>query len=146
MAISFDEAKRKICERVVDKMDFSKEMSEDEVYEAIDDAILELGERSSFSVKEIIQLRSESFNSLRKYDAIQEFLEDPSVTEVMVNGMDGIFIERNGTLAKTEKSFESKEKLEDVIQQMVAGCNRTVNEASPIVDARLFGEVNNNIR
>ena len=68
---------------------------------------------------------------------MQELTDDPKVTEIMINGYDHIFLERAGRLYRWEKSFESKEKLEDVIQQIVAKCNRTVNEASPIVDARL---------
>ena len=68
---------------------------------------------------------------------MQELTDDPKVTEIMINGYDHIFLERAGRLYRWDKKFESKEKLEDVIQQIVAKCNRTVNEASPIVDARL---------
>ncbi len=64
-------------------------------------------------------------------------VDDAEVTEIMVNGTDEIFIERNGQITGSGMRFESKEKLEDVIQRIAAGCNRTVNEASPIVDARL---------
>ena len=64
-------------------------------------------------------------------------MEDPEVSEVMINGMDGVFVERRGKIEKWPWKFDSKEKLQDVIQQIVAGCNRVVNEASPIVDARL---------
>ena len=59
------------------------------------------------------------------------------MTEIMINGKDHIFVEQNGTLRELDVGFESVEKLQDVIQQIVAGCNRVVNEASPIVDARL---------
>lgn len=133
----FEEAKKKICAYVVDEMDFTREMSEEEIYRAIDNAMLKVKERSSLSMSEVLVLRNECYNSLKKYDVIQEFLEDEDVTEIMINGTDDIFIEKSGQLIKTNKVFESKDKLEDVIQQMVAGCNRTVNEASPIADARL---------
>lgn len=137
MQMTFDEAKKKICNLVVNEMDFTKEMSEEEVYKAIDDVMVKFPDRMEFSLPEVILLRSETFNSLRKYDAIQEFLEDSGVTEIMINGKDAVFIEKAGELIKTDKKFESKEKLEDVIQQMVSECNRTVNESSPIADARL---------
>ena len=68
---------------------------------------------------------------------LQELIEDESVTEIMVNGPEAIFIERDGKLEKWEKSFTSQEKLEDVIQQIAGRCNRVINESMPIVDARL---------
>ena len=78
------------------------------------------------------------FNSFRKLDLLQEFIEDESITEIMINGTDNIFVERKGRMYLTDKKFVSKDKLEDVIQQIVAGTNRRVNEASPIVDSRLM--------
>ena len=77
------------------------------------------------------------FDSLRRLDILQIFVEDDSVTEIMINGTEHIFIERGGRLQELDQGFDSPEKLQDVIQQIVAGCNRVVNEASPIVDARL---------
>lgn len=74
---------------------------------------------------------------MRKLDVLQELIEDESVTEIMVNGPDAIFVERAGKLTRWNKTFTSKEKLEDVIQQIVGRCNRVVNESMPIVDARL---------
>ena len=74
---------------------------------------------------------------MRKLDVLQELIEDESVTEIMVNGPDNIFVERAGKLTRWNKTFTSKEKLEDVIQQIVGRCNRVVNESMPIVDARL---------
>ena len=77
------------------------------------------------------------FFSIRKLDMLQELIDDSSVTEIMINGTDSVFVEKDGKLSQWEETFESREKLEDVIQQIVAGCNRVVNEATPIVDARL---------
>ena len=74
---------------------------------------------------------------MRQLDILQELVEDPEVTEIMINGKDHIFIERKGKLSVWDNSFETEEKLNDIIQQIVSGCNRVVNEASPIVDARL---------
>lgn len=137
MEKEFEEIKKMMCKEVVERIDFTKEMNEDEIYYVIDDKLLEMPERSRISLDDIIKLRKEVFNSLKKYDVIQEYLEDEEVTEIMINGTDNLFIEKRGVIKKSEKVFESKEKLEDVVQQIVAGCNRTVNEASPIQDARL---------
>ena len=82
-------------------------------------------------------LGRELFNAFRKLDLLQEFLEDDEITEIMINGTQSIFYEKRGQLYQSERRFHSKEKLEDVIQQIVSGSNRVVNEASPIVDARL---------
>ena len=68
---------------------------------------------------------------------LQELLDDPEITEIMVNGAEHIFYEKRGQLFESDKHFTSKEKLNDVIQQMAGSNNRMVNEASPIVDTRL---------
>lgn len=133
----FERLKKRVCHEVVENLDFTDEILEEAVFSKIDDLLINLPERKTLSFPEVVLLRNEIFNSLRRLDVIQSFLEDDTITEIMVNGKDNIFIERDGRLIKTGKSFESTEKLEDVVQQIVAGCNRTVNEASPIVDARL---------
>ncbi len=137
MQIDIEAAKKQICRLVVDGMDFEREMTEEEIYEAIDNALMRFEDRDNLSLTDELILRNEAYNSLRKYDVIQEYLDDEEVTEIMINGEKDIFIEKHGVIEKSKKVFESKEKLEDVIQAMVAGCNRAVNEASPIQDARL---------
>ncbi len=137
MAKGIEEIKNRICNMVLQKMDFSDELSEEEVLKSVDDIITSLPERESMSLEEILDLRKEVYNSIKKYDVIQEYLDDETVSEIMINGVEAIFVERGGTLFKTDKTFSSKEKLEDVIQQMVGSCNRRVNEAYPIADARL---------
>lgn len=82
-------------------------------------------------------LAKELFDSVRRLDILQELIDDKSVTEIMVNGPDSIFIEREGSVVKWNRGFSSKEKLEDVIQQIVGRVNRVVNEQNPIADARL---------
>ena len=131
------ELKNRVCNMVLQKMDFSDEMSEEEVLKIVDDIITSLPERESMSLEEILNLRQEVYNSIKRYDVIQEYLDDETVSEIMINGVEAIFVERGGTLIKTDKVFSSKEKLEDVIQQMVGACNRRVNEAYPKADARL---------
>jgi pilus assembly protein CpaF len=83
------------------------------------------------------RLRKDIFNAIRKLDILQELIENPEITEIMINGPDKIFIEKNGTIYSSDICFETKEKLEDVVQQMVSHSNRIINEACPIVDSRL---------
>lgn len=131
------ELQGEIRERVFARMDMTQEQTDEEVRELIERCILEVSGERFISLEEKRRLAREVFLSIRKLDFLQELIDDESVTEIMVNGPDAIFIEKNGRLYRAEERFESGEKLENVIQQIVASCNRVVNEASPIVDARL---------
>lgn len=128
---------RRLRQMLMERLDMSRELSDKEILEMIDDLILNHMKDACCSLKEKVELRQELFYSVRKLDVLQELIEDETVTEIMVNGPDAIFIERGGGLFKWEKTFTSREKLEDVIQQIVGKCNRVVNESMPIVDARL---------
>ena len=128
---------RRLRQMLMERLDMSRELSDKEILEMIDDLILNHMKDACCSLKEKVELRQELFYSVRKLDVLQELIEDETVTEIMVNGPDAIFIERGGGLFKWEKTFTSREKLEDVIQQIVRKCNRVVNESMPIVDARL---------
>lgn len=123
--------------RVLERLDCSEEIGDDKVYEWIDKEVLQYGQEIYISLEEKLRLRQEIFNSLRKLDILQELVDCPGVTEIMINGMDNIFIEEEGKIRRWEKSFESVEKLEDVVQQIVGRTNRMVNESNPIVDTRL---------
>ena len=129
--------KKEIRELLLKEIDLSRDISDEEMYELIDIQLLKQCKELFLTVKEKKLLRIELFHSVRKLDVLQQLVDDPDVTEIMINGKDQIFIEKSGKLQKYEIQFESTEKLEDVIQQIVAKCNRVVNEASPIVDARL---------
>lgn len=135
--MEYAELKRELRKKVQERMDYLKDLSDGEVEEAIDEVLL--GEESLVTcpVELRRRLRKELFDSLRRLDILQIFVEDSSVTEIMINGTDHIFVERDGRLQELDMGFDSPEKLQDVIQKIVAGCNRVVNEASPIVDARL---------
>lgn len=122
---------------LMERLDLARELSDEEILEEIDNLILGRMREYCLSLKEKVQLRQELFHSVRKLDVLQELIEDETVTEIMVNGPDAIFVERAGKLTKWDKTFTSGEKLEDVIQQIVGKCNRVVNESMPIVDARL---------
>ena len=113
------------------------ESDDEEILEKIDELLLQEGSNYGLSLNEKANLRKELFRSIRKLDVLQELLEDTSITEIMVNGWDKIFIEREGHLITWNKTFTSSGKLEDVIQQIVARCNRVINTLHPIVDARL---------
>ena len=128
---------RRLRQMLMERLDMSRELSDKEILEMIDDLILNHMKDACCSLKEKVALRQELFYSVRKLDVLQELIEDETVTEIMVNGPDAIFVERGGGLFKWEKTFTSREKLEDVIQQIVGKCNRVVNESMPIVDARL---------
>ena len=119
------------------RIDYRRDFSDEEVLDVIDEVITSSKDADFLKIKDRKKLRKEIFDSLRRLDVLQKFVDDPSVTEIMINGCDHIFVEKEGKLSEIEEKFESEEKLKDVIQQIVAGCNRVVNEASPIVDARL---------
>ena len=123
--------------RLMSRLDITKELTDQEILEAIDNLVQSEEAGQYRSVRDKIRLRQDLYHSVRKLDVLQELVDDNSVTEIMVNGPGAIFVERNGRLTKWDKTFSSKEKLEDVIQQIVGRCNRVVNEQAPIVDARL---------
>ena len=123
--------------RILEELDMTRDIEDEELTQLIYRVLQEASAREYMSLAEKTALGKELFNAFRKLDLLQEFLEDDEITEVMINGTQHIFYERGGQIYQSDKRFVSKEKLEDVIQQIVAGSNRLVNEASPIVDARL---------
>ena len=123
--------------RILEELDMTREIEDEELTELIYRVLQEASSEEYLSLSRKTELGKELFNAFRKLDLLQEFLEDEGITEIMINGTKSIFFERDGRIYKSDKRFLSKEKLEDVIQQIVAGSNRLVNEASPIVDARL---------
>ena len=127
----------KIHKKILERLDLSKEVDDEQLVELIHTVLEETGQETYISLKEKTMLGREMFNAFRKLDILQELIEDEDITEIMINGTDHIFIEKEGKISQLPKRIVSKNKLEDVIQQMVASANRMVNEASPIVDARL---------
>ena len=133
----YQEIKRDLQQELLQELDFSKELDEEELLEIIDEKIRIRSFKQRMWLEEKEHMRKEIFRALRRLDILQELIEDPRITEIMINGKDDIFIEQEGKLYRWENGFDSEEKLNNIIQQIVAGCNRVVNEASPIVDARL---------
>jgi pilus assembly protein CpaF len=131
------EIKNEMKQRILAELDMSQEIDDMEVRRLVDQCIMEYKGTTELPLPARIKLRKELFNTVRRMDVLSEFLEDESVTEIMINGYDNIFIERSGRVYKVDQTFENEERLASIIQQIVAGCNRIVNEAVPIVDARL---------
>ncbi|MBD5450276.1 MAG: CpaF family protein [Lachnospiraceae bacterium] len=134
---SKEERRKKLKERLAESIDYSMESSDEQIQDLIDEMLIREGRETPMTLTERRKLRRELFHAIRKLDVLQELVDDTHITEIMINGPDCIFIERDGRLYRSDLRFESQEKLQNVIQQIVADCNRVVNEASPIVDARL---------
>ena len=128
---------KKIREDVIKKIDLSRELNDQEIMTIINENIILYSKSNFLTIEERNKIKLDVFNSIRKFDVIQELLDNENITEIMVNGTEGIFIEEKGYIVKWKDKFDSKQKLLDVIQQMVTRTNRMVNELSPIVDARL---------
>ena len=124
--------------RILEEMDMTREMEDEELTQLIYRVLQEVSAQEYLSLAEKSFLGRELFNAFRKLNILQEFLEDEDITEIMINGTQNIFFEKDGRIYQSDKRFVSREKLEDVVQQIAAGSNRLVNEASPIVDARLL--------
>lgn len=122
---------------VRDRIDLTRDPTDEYIKDIIDKVIKDYSSNKYISIIKRHELGDKLFNSIRRLDVLQPLLEDKTITEIMINGKDNIFIEKNGRIIKIDSFFESTTKLEDVIQQIVAKVNRVVNEASPIVDARL---------
>lgn len=123
--------------RILEELDMSREVEDDELTALIHGVLREVSKEEYIPLERRTELGKELFNAFRKLNLLQEFLEDDAVTEIMINGTRNIFLEKEGRIYLSAKRFVSRERLEDVIQQIAAGANRIVNEASPIVDARL---------
>lgn len=122
---------------VLKKIDVSRQVSDDEVYDIIDESLRQWVRQIYVGISERLQLRRDIFNSIRRLDVLQDLIEDDSITEIMVNGPNKIFYEKSGRLYLSDRAFESEKKLEDIVQRIASEVNRSINEASPITDARL---------
>lgn len=131
--------KKKLRTELAQELENTWEVSDDEVLEIIDRLLLKESKSTYLPIVRLEELRMELFRSLRKMDVLEELLENDSITEIMVNRWDQIFIEQDGKLFPWEKSFSSPEKLEDVIGQIASRCNRVINTLQPVVDSRLPG-------
>ena len=123
--------------QLMERLENTWEESDQGVMENIDSLIGDYCRTTYMPISRREALRRELFSSVRKMDVLEELLEDDTITEIMVNRWDKIFIEKDGKIFPLDKTFSSPEKLDDVIQQMASRCNRVINTLQPIVDARL---------
>ena len=133
----YEAVKASLKRELLGKLDCGQDFSDRQVQQMIDALLCGAGLAGKLEVAARRTMSRELFSSIRGLDVLQELLADENVTEIMVNGPDRIFVEKDGRLMRWEGRFESMARLQDVIQQIAAGCNRVVNEASPILDARL---------
>lgn len=131
--LALDSIKQEIKKELLSDLE-EKQVSDTHLYQEIDTALLN---RKELALKEKLYLRTAVFDSFRRLDLLSELLDDPGITEIMINSPDEIFVERKGQMERWNKAFQSAEQLSDLIQQIVSRINRAVNTKSPIVDARL---------
>lgn len=136
-----DNAKEKLVDNlrkeIRESIDVKKDISDGDMIELITDKVFAEARLRTMSIGEKQELISVIFNSIRKLDILQPLIDDKAITEIMVNGAESIFVEKQGRSYSVDSTFESCQKLENVIQSIVSKVNRVVNESSPIVDARL---------
>ena len=128
-----EEMRRKLTE----SFDLSEEISDEGILDVIDGLVIDKGHIRRLALREKEELRKDLFYSVRRLDVIQELIDDAEVNEIMVNGYENIFYEKNGEIYRFNKRFSNENRLYSVIQQIAGSCNRVINEQSPIVDARL---------
>lgn len=133
----YTSVKSKILKLVQIQLSRKHTDSDEEVMKMIEKKMMEDAEVAELSPAVRSRMRKELFNRIRRMDVLSELMEDDSVTEIMVNGTEEIFIERDGRIVGSGKRFESGERLFDIVSQIAAGVNRSINITSPILDARL---------
>lgn len=138
MAENMEAYIRQIRAMVSDRLDLTRNLSDDEIRDTIIQIVSEESGKKYIPLSERKYISESVFNSMRGLDVLQPLVDDPSITEIMINGPHNVFVEQNGRLYKKDVSFGTDEKLENVILNIVSKVNRTVNEANPIVDARLL--------
>ena len=143
MQIAGEEIER-LRRQIMEQIDLTRTVEDEEVYQLIEAQVRDFARERMLTLGEREAVVQTLFYSLRKLDVLQELLEDPTITEIMVNGAEHIFYEKAGRLYKAEYGFSSKEKLNDVIQQMAgysnrmagAGSNRRVGRYDPKVSGK----------
>lgn len=133
-----NELRKKLYEQLIKSITLQDYTSDEEIYNAVEESVLNAGHSVYITAEEKQYLVKSVYNSIKGLDVLQEIVDDPDITEIMVNGFEHIFIEKDGKIVEYPEHFISLQKLEDVVQQIVSKVNRMVNEANPIVDVRLL--------
>ena len=132
-----DQIVKKLVADLRQTLDFMHSTSNEELMDIIEDGVFKFAQENKLKSKEMKWLVDRIYYAFRGLDVLQPLIDDPQITEIMINSHTEIFIEKNGEIIQAPFQFESREKLEDIIQSIVSRVNRVVNESSPIVDARL---------
>lgn len=128
-----------IKERIRIQLRDRSQVDDDVLYACIEEAVEEEARARYLPLAGRLELRNRLVNAFRRLDILQELVDNPEITEIMINGKDQIFVEQHGRISRWEEGFDSNQQLEDMIQQIVSRINRAVNVANPIADARLPG-------
>lgn len=126
-----------IKERIRIQLRDRSQVDDDVLYACIEEAVEEEARARYLPLAGRLELRNRLVNAFRRLDILQELVDNPEITEIMINGKDQIFVEQHGRISRWEEGFDSNQQLEDMIQQIVSRINRAVNVANPIADARL---------
>ncbi len=113
------------------------EISDEDLEEQIENIVARYLEGMYCSIDQRVSIVKQVYSSIRGFGLLDSIISDDSITEVMINGHENVFIEQNGRLFKLDKQFESQRRLEDIIQRIVGLAGREVNQANPICDTRL---------
>ncbi|SKC37730.1 CpaF family protein [Maledivibacter halophilus] len=136
-----DKRKNKIIEEIKNivnnNIDLKKDPTDEDIENIITETVFEKSKENYLTLSEKKEIIKTVFNSMRRLDILQPLIEDKSITEIMINGPNNIFIERNGKITKLEIVFQDEKKLENIIHSIVSKVNRSINQSSPTVDARL---------
>ena len=132
-----EEQYRSLRKKILDELGTRQEETDQQVKEEIFWSVADAAETYGFTARDRAEMGKRLYNSLRGLDILQPLLDDPEVTDIMVNGPEHVYVEKGGVLQEAHVCFESAARLEDVIQQVVGSVNRKVNENEPIADARL---------
>ncbi len=133
--------KREHLEQIKEKIRIQlrdrSQVEDDVLYACIEEAVEEEARARYLPLAGRLELKNRLVNAFRRLDILQELVDNPEITEIMINGKDQIFVEQHGRISRWEEGFDSNQQLEDMIQQIVSRINRAVNVANPIADARL---------
>ena len=131
------ECKRKVKQFLLEEIELRQDLTDNDIKRLITTKIIELSQEYHLSYPLKEKIATELFQEIRQLDVIEELIQDSTISEIMINGFQEIYYEKYGQIKRYSKEFESINNLENLVQQIVAKCNRMVNESSPIVDARL---------
>lgn len=140
MSVLFNENKQTVTEKIRKNVMESADLSDytdDELYALVEKNVRQDLHDSGLSIKARVDIMDEIYSSIRGFGIIDIIMKDENITEIMINGTDYIFVEKEGRISRLDKKFESEEKLYDLIQRIVSSAGREVNQANPIVDTRL---------